>query len=146
MYIQAQDLTDVMDEITLRQLSTDNGRATEANQAVIAKACEYATETVDGYLRSRYLLPLNQVPTLVRNICLQLARYWLYSRRPDGKGFPPNVKDAHAHAQALKDLERIADGKLHLGLLEVGMESDDSLPAALKFKARAPQKLDLSGY
>ena len=75
MYIQAQDLTDVMDEITLRQLSTDNSRATEVNQAVIAKACEYATETVDGYLRARYLLPLNQVPTLVRNICLQLARY-----------------------------------------------------------------------
>ena len=144
MYIQAQDLTDVMDEVTLRQLSTDNSRATEANQAVIAKACEYATETVDGYLRSRYQLPLNQVPTLVRNICLQLARYWLYSRRPDGKGFPPKVKDAHAHA--LKDLERIADGKLHLGLLEVGMAEDDNLPSALKFKARAPQKLDLSGY
>ena len=142
MYIQAQDLTDVMDEITLRQLSTDNSRATEVNQAVIAKACEYATETVDGYLRARYLLPLNQVPTLVRNICLQLARYWLYSRRPDGNGFPH--KDAHA--QALKDLERIADGKLHLGLLEVGETADDSLPSALKFKARAPQKLDLSGY
>lgn len=144
MYIQAQDLTDVMDEVTLRQLSTDNSRATEANQAVIAKACEYATETVDGYLRSRYQLPLNDVPTLVRNICLQLARYWLYSRRPEGKGFPDNVKDTHA--QALKDLERIADGKLHLGLTEISAEGDDSLPSALKFKARAPQKLNLSGY
>lgn len=144
MYIQVQDLTDVMDEVTLRQLSTDNSRATEANQAVIAKACEYATETVDGYLRSRYQLPLNDVPTLVRNICLQLARYWLYSRRPEGKGFPDNVKDTHS--QALKDLERIADGKLHLGLTEISAEGDDSLPSALKFKARAPQKLDLSGY
>lgn len=144
MYIQAQDLTDVMDEVTLRQLSTDNSRATEANQAVIAKACEYATETVDGYLRSRYQLPLNDVPTLVRNICLQLARYWLYSRRPEGKGFPDNVKETHS--QALKDLERIASGKLHLGLTEIGAEGDDSLPSALKFKARAPQKLDLSGY
>lgn len=144
MYIQAQDLTDVMDEVTLRQLSMDNSRATEANQAVIAKACEYATETVDGYLRSRYQLPLNQVPTLVRNICLQLARYWLYSRRPEGKGFPDNVKETHS--QALKDLERIASGKLHLGLTEIGAEGDDSLPSALKFKARAPQKLDLSSY
>ena len=104
MYIRAADLTDVMDEMTLRQLSNDNSRATEANEAVIAKACEYATETVDGYLRARYVLPLEEVPTLVRNICLQLARYWLYSRRPDGKGFPPNVKDTHT--QALKDLER----------------------------------------
>lgn len=118
MYIRAADLTDVMDEMTLRQLSNDNSRATEVNETVIAKACEYATETVDGYLRARYVLPLEEVPTLVRNICLQLARYWLYSRRPDGKGFPPNVKDTHA--QALKDLERIADGKLHLGLTEIG--------------------------
>lgn len=144
MYIQAQDLTDVMDEVTLRQLSTDNSRATEANQAVIAKACEYATETVDGYLRSRYQLPLNDVPTLVRNICLQLARYWLYSRRPEGKGFPDNVKETHS--QALKDLERIASGKLHLGLTEIGANGDDTLPSALKFKTKAPAKLDLSGY
>lgn len=144
MYIQAQDLTDVMDEVTLRQLSTDNSRATEANQAVIAKACEYATETVDGYLRSRYLLPLNDVPTLVRNICLQLARYWLYSRRPEGKGFPDNVKETYS--QALKDLERIASGKLHLGLTEIGVNGDDTLPSALKFKTKAPAKLDLSGY
>nr|WP_314740885.1 DUF1320 domain-containing protein [uncultured Haemophilus sp.] len=144
MYIRAADLTDVMDEMTLRQLSNDNSRATEANEAVIAKACEYATETVDGYLRARYVLPLEEVPTLVRNICLQLARYWLYSRRPDGKGFPPNVKDTHT--QALKDLERIADGKLHLGLTEIGANGDDTLPSALKFKTKAPAKLDLSGY
>lgn len=144
MYIRAADLTDVIDEMTLRQLSNDNSRTTESNETVLSKACEYACETVDGYLRARYLLPLESVPTLVRNICLQLARYWLYSRRPDGKGFPPNVKDTHA--QALKDLERIADGKLHLGLKELGSESDDNLPSALKFKAKAPKKIDLSGY
>ena len=144
MYIQAQDLTEVVSEMVLVQLSNDNTRATEVDYAVLNKACEYATETVDGYLRSRYLLPLNDVPTLVRNICLQLARYWLYSRRPEGKGFPDNVKETHS--QALKDLERIASGKLHLGLTEIGVEGDDNLPSALKFKARAPQKLDLSGY
>ncbi|MBF0752235.1 MULTISPECIES: gp436 family protein [unclassified Pasteurella] len=144
MYISAQDLTEVMSENALVSLSNDTSRAQEADQAVLTKACEYATETVDGYLRSRYVLPLNQVPTIVRNICLQLARYWLYSRRPDGRGFPDNVKDTHA--QALKDLERIQHGKLHLGLTELGAGEDDALPSALKFKARAPERLDLSGY
>ena len=100
----------------------------------------HATEIVDGYLRSRYVLPLSQVPTLVRNICLQLARFWLYSRRPEGKGFPDNVKETHT--QALKDLERIQNGKLHLGLTELGSAQDDNLPSALKFKTKAPQKLD----
>ena len=129
MYIQAQDLTEVVSEVVLVQLSNDNTRATEVDYAVLNKACEYATETVDGYLRSRYLLPLNDVPTLVRNICLQLARYWLYSRRPEGKGFPDNVKETYS--QALK---------------EIGANGDDTLPSALKFKTKAPAKLDLSGY
>ena len=144
MYITAQDLEDVMSESTLIALSNDTSRATTANQMTLDKACEYATETVDGYLRSRYVLPLNQVPTLVRNICLQIARHWLYSRRPDGKGFPDNVRETHA--QALKDLERIQSGKLHLGLTEIGSSADDNYPTALKFNTRAPQKLDLTGY
>ena len=144
MYISAQDLTEVMSESTLIALSNDTSRATEVDQAVLNNACAYAAEIVDGYLRSRYVLPLNQVPTLVRNICLQLARFWLYSRRPEGKGFPYNVKETHT--QALKDLERIQNGKLHLGLTELGSAQDDNLPSALKFKTKAPQKLDLSGY
>ena len=144
MYIEATDLTEVMSESTLIALSNDTSRATEADIAVLATACQYATEIVDGYLRSRYVLPLNEVPTIVRNICLQLARFWLYSRRPEGKGFPDNVKETHA--QALKDLERIQNGKLHLGLTEIGYDEDDNLPAALKFKARTQQKMDLSGY
>lgn len=144
MYIQAQDLTEVVSELTLVQLSNDNSRATEANQKVLDKACEYATETVDGYLRSRYVLPLTQVPTLVRNICLQLARHWLYSRRPDGKGFPDNVQKTYE--QALKDLQKIQDGRLHLGLPLLGLGGKDSPEYGLKFKTRANSKWDLSGY
>lgn len=150
MYIKAEDLTEVMSERNLIELTNDNSRATEMDITVAEKACVYATEIVDGYLRSRYLTPLNQVPTLVRSICLHLARYWLYSRRPEGKGFPDNVKETYS--QALKDLERIQNGKLHLGLLALpqGTESsdsmDDRLPNVPKFQTRANAKMDLSGY
>ncbi|WMR96812.1 DUF1320 domain-containing protein [Mergibacter septicus] len=132
-----------MSERSLIDLSNDSSRPTEMNTNVLEKACLHACEIVDGYLRSRYLLPLEQVPTLVRNICLQLARYWLYSRRPDGKAFPEQVKDSYT--QALKDLERIQSGKLHLGLTEITI-GDDSVPTAPRFVARAPEKVDLSGY
>ncbi|CDF98066.1 gp436 family protein [Avibacterium paragallinarum] len=144
MYINAEDLNELLSERALMDLSNDNSRATSINFAVLDKACLYATEIVDGYLRSRYVLPLHQVPTLVRNLCLQLARYWLYSRRPDGKGFPDQVKDSYA--QALKDLERIQSGKLHLGLTELVDTMDDNVPAVPRFVARAPEKVDLSGY
>ena len=118
MYISAQDLTEVLSKRSLIELSNDHSRADEYNTLVLDKACQYATETVDGYLRSRYLLPLKTVPTIVRNICLQLARFWLYSRRPEGKGFPENVKDTYA--QALKDLEPVS--YTHLTLPTTGHE------------------------
>ncbi|MFZ7276982.1 gp436 family protein [Avibacterium endocarditidis] len=144
MYIQPLDLLELVSERILIELSNDSSRATEINTAVLEKACLHACEMVDGHLRSRYRLPLEQVPTLVRNLCLQLARYWLYSRRPDGKGFPDQVKDSYA--QALKDLERIQSGKLHLGLTELVDTMDDNVPAVPRFVARAPEKVDLSGY
>lgn len=143
MYIQAQDLMEVMSERSLIELSNDGSRATAINQAVLDKACQYASELVDGYLRSRYITPLNQVPTIIRNICLQLARYFLYSRRPEGKGFPENVQKTYE--QALKDLQKIQDGRLHLGLPQA-QDGRDSPEYGLKFKARANSKLDLSGY
>lgn len=145
MYIQATDLLELMSERSLIDLSNDSSRATEMNTAVLDKACLHACEIVDGHLRSRYLLPLEHVPTLVRNICLQLARYWLYSRRPDGKStFPEQVKDSYV--QALKDLERIQSGKLHLGLTELADSMDGNVPSVPRFVARAPEKVDLSGY
>ncbi|SUU97761.1 gp436 family protein [Avibacterium paragallinarum] len=143
MYIQPLDLLELVSERILIELSNDGSRATEINTAVLEKACLHACEMVDGHLRSRYRLPLEQVPTLVHNLCLQLARYWLYSRRPDGK-FPDLVKEGYT--QALKELERIQSGKLHLGLTELGADGDDNVPSVPRFVARAPEKVDLSGY
>lgn len=144
MYISATDLTEIMSERSLIELSNDDSRPAAINQDVVDKACQYACETVDGYLRSRYVLPLSDVPTLVRNICMQLARHWLYSRRPENKGFPENVKETYK--QALKELETIASGKLHLGLAEIGSSVDDVLPDVPRFQVRAVSKTDLSGY
>ncbi len=85
------------------------------------------------------------MPTIVRNICLQLARFWLYSRRPEGKGFPENVKETYA--QALKDLERIQNGKLHIGLAELN-EKWHKMPYLMCRSSKPEQikKMDLSGY
>ncbi|WP_439291532.1 gp436 family protein [Lonepinella koalarum] len=144
MYIQADELLEVMSQRNLIELTKDESRATEINLAVAEKACIHACEIVDGYLRSRYLTPLNTVPTIVRNIALQLARFWLYSRRPEGSKFPDNVKDTHA--QALKDLERIQNGKLHLGLPTLADGNDDHVLGEAKFQTRSKPKMDLTGY
>ena len=142
MYLSVSDLVDAFSERALIELSNDTSRATSIDERIVGLAIQYATETIDGYLRSRYALPLDTVPTIVRNIGLQLARYWLYSRRPEGKGLPESVKDTHK--QAIRDLEAIQSGKLHLGL--PGLTPDDLLPEGIKFKARAPSRLDTQGY
>lgn len=145
MYIAPTDLNEMMSERSLIELSNDESRATSPNMPVLERACEHATQTVDGYLRARYRLPLAQTPTIIRNISLQLARHWLYSRRPENKGFPENVKETYK--QALKELEAISLGKFHLGLPEIGQgESDDVLPDVPRFQVRAAGKRDLSGY
>lgn len=142
MYITAQDLEEAFSQRALIELSNDTSRATSVDERVLQLAIRYACETVDGYLRSRYELPLPTVPTIVRNIALQLARYWLYSRRPEGRGLPDSVKDDYK--QALKDLESIQSGKFHLGLPDA--TENDLVPEPLKFKVIAPSPIDTSGY
>ena len=143
MYLTVSDLVQAFSERTLIELSNDAPRATEINEQVVQLAIKYATETIDGYLRSRYTLPLESIPTIVHNLALQLTRYWLYARRPEGKGLPEGVTDTYK--QSLKDLEAIQSGKLHLGL--PGLDVDgDLLPEGLKFKTRAPSRLNTDGY
>lgn len=142
MYITAQDVEQAFSQRTLIELTNDTSRATAIDMPVLTLAMQYACETIDGYLRSRYELPLYTVPTIVRHIALQLTRYWLYSRRPEGRGLPESVKDDYK--QALKDLEQIQSGKLHLGLPDA--VENDLVPEPLKFKVVAPSRMDTSGY
>ncbi|WP_233792398.1 DUF1320 domain-containing protein [Pasteurella multocida] len=76
-------------------------------------AIQTATERIDAALRSRYRLPLAEVPTLLQSHSLTLARYWLYSRRPE-MAMPETVEKTYQ--QAIKELEQIANGRLHLGI------------------------------
>ena len=71
-----------------------------------------AQELVDGYLRGRYQLPLDPVPTILRDAVVYLARHWLYQRRPEG-ALPDAVKDSRK--DTLQLLENIRDGVITLG-------------------------------
>ncbi len=64
---------------------------------------------------------------------------------PKGKAFLKNVKETYA--QALKDLERIQNGKLHIGLAELN-EKWHKMPYLMCRSSKPEQikKMDLSGY
>lgn len=146
MYLSAGDLIASFSKQTLVQLSNDDHTATKPNERVIEQAIQIACERIDASLRSRYRLPLCDVPTVIRSHCLYLARHWLYARRPE-MAMPETVKETYN--QTVKELEQIAKGILHLGLNEWQKPSDETgnlLPDVGEYAIKAPSRLDISGY
>lgn len=111
-YCTRADLGNAIPLMTLTQLSNDDPAATAPNESVIDDGVRQAEELVDGYLRGRYQLPLDPVPTVLRDAVVYLARHWLYQRRPEG-ALPDAVKDSRK--DTLKLLENIRDGVITLG-------------------------------
>ena len=114
-YCTIDDLTLAIPARTLAQLSNDTAPANEPNLAVIERAVAHAEEVIDGYLRGRYELPLQDVPTVVRELTVNITRHWLYARRPEGKDdLPPAV--VRAYKAAMDMLTAIQKGSLTIGV------------------------------
>jgi len=113
-YCTRADIGRAIPEMVLLQLSSDDPAARQPDEAVIEDGVRQAEEMVDGYLRGRYTLPIEPVPTIVRDAVVYLARYWLYQRRPEGSDIPEAVKDSRKNT--LKLLESIRDGVISLGM------------------------------
>lgn len=113
-YCTRADIQELMAERVIVQLSNDDPRATEANWDNVDAAIRFADNTINGYLRGRYSLPLNSFDELVTAWATFIARWWLYNRRPDGKDLPTAV--TLTYGDATKSLKLVQEGKLHLGV------------------------------
>lgn len=87
----------------------------ESGGAEVSDAIADAHAEVDTYLAGRYALPLAAVPDAIARIAAQIARYNLW-RRDVAADHPAYV----AYRDALKDLAKIADGTVNLGLTPLG--------------------------
>lgn len=141
MYISTDDLQTAMSRSELIQTSNDDARAAAPNEDVLDAAVRYACDLTDGYLRGRYDLPLAGVPTILPPVCINLARYYLHNRRVNRAEFPKHIADAYA--KAVKTLEDIRDGKIHLGIDTVKKTGQ---PERGAYAVRARAKQDWSGY
>lgn len=112
-YCTLADIAKAIPPVTLLQLSNDDPAAELPDEAVIEDGIRAASELVDGYLRGRYNLPFEPVPTVLRDAAITLVRYGLYSRRPE-TDLPDAVKDDRRNT--IKLLESIRDGVVTLGL------------------------------
>jgi phage gp36-like protein len=128
-YCTRADIGKAIPELTLIQLSNDDPTVELPNESVIEDGVRQAEELVDGYLRGRYDLPLDPVPSVLRDAVVYLARHWLYQRRPEG-ALPEAVKDSRK--DTLKLLESIRDG-----VVTLGMPTGEAAPEPGKIRARA---------
>lgn len=128
-YCTRADIGKAIPELTLIQLSNDDPTAELPEESVIEDGVRQAEELVDGYLRGRYDLPLDPVPSVLRDAVVYLTRHWLYQRRPEG-AIPEAVKDSRK--DTLKLLESIRDG-----VVTLGMPTGEATPEPGKIRARA---------
>jgi phage gp36-like protein len=110
-YITQSDLTEQLSNTELIQI-TDDQRLGIVDPSVINKAIVSAESEVNGYLATRYAVPVAApVPDLVKKLSLDITIYNLYRRR---KRISEDVRTAHE--DALKKLEQIAKGMITLGI------------------------------
>ena len=113
----------------------------ETGGAVVSDAIADASAEVDTYLASRYSLPLASVPDAIARIAAQIARYNLWRR---------DVVADHlayvAYKDALKDLAKIADGSMNLGLTPLGTAIADDGGARASDNTRVFDSDTLADY
>jgi phage gp36-like protein len=109
-YAVLQDLIDRFGEDAIIALTDrDLPPAGVVNEALVDRALADAAATIDGYLQSRYTLPLTTVPAMINVLACDIARYRLMAERP--------TDEARARFNdAIGWLSNVAMGKFGLGL------------------------------
>lgn len=106
MYATQQDLIDLFGETEVLQLADRDGVGA-ADPKVLTRALTDAGAAIDGYLASRYRLPLATVPAALVRVTCDLARYYLCVAPED------TVKDRYT--AAVRFLQAVAKGEVNLG-------------------------------
>lgn len=108
MYCSKQNLIDSFGKEEL-VLLTDRSGMGLINDDVVNQAIKDASSLMDGYLGSRYDLPLAHVPQSLIPLACNMTRYQLYDKSA-------SEQVTERNKAALKFLESVAKGDLSLGV------------------------------
>ena len=87
-----------------------NLKAMQTVENAIEQALQDAAEEIDSYVAVKYQLPLPEVPSTLKRIACNIARYRLYFQRP-------TEEVDNRYKAEIDFLKRIADGKATLNIL-----------------------------
>lgn len=108
MYCDVQDIKDDLTEKVVAQLSNDEN-PNVVNEEIVRKYISESTQLIDGFLRSRYSLPLEKEHSIIKKVCVDVVKYELYKRR--GKVFD-NIQNLYK--DGISTLEKIQKGMIIL--------------------------------
>lgn len=114
-YATLSDVKAQLSETELIQLTDDDNLGT-VDEAVVTAAVADASEEIDGYVGSKYALPLAATPGILKKLCVDVAVYNLFARRHDS--IPDLRRDRYDNA--VKFLMAVAAGKISLGMSDPG--------------------------
>lgn len=101
------------DDLVLRFGETEmvNLEAMQTDPNAVTHAIQDATEEIDSYIAVRYTLPISNVPSTLKRVACNIARYRLYFQQP-------TEEVENRYKDEVKYLQRLADGKAILSILE----------------------------
>lgn len=119
-YSTVIDISNAITESSVLQLTDDEGIAA-INESRVNAAISFADELINGYLRSRYVLPLPSTPPMVRDLSVSISVYKLYDRR-FAENMPESIQKKYDGA--VKLLESIQKGIISLGVEQTSEPSE----------------------
>ncbi len=130
-----------MEDITLRipasfvsSLANDAG-GDEPDMATVDRAIADADSLINAHVRSRYEVPFDPAPELIKRISVDLSVYYLYQRKYDSE-MPEPVRFRYTDAMRL--LASISTGTVHIEDLPNGQQA---VPTVSKSNKRAEDRM-----
>ncbi len=127
VYAQPSDMIARYPNRDLVQLTNEDPTQTAVNQTVLQQALADASAEIDGYLESRFTLPLSDPPAVLARLACDIAMYRLQALRP--------LHDLAEARQRYEDacalLMHVADGSLTLGLAVDNQEPAEAAGAVV---------------
>ncbi|SRR5579871_3847006 len=117
-YAQAQDMIDRYPARDLIQLTNEDPNAQTVDTDKLDTKLADASSEIDGYLASRFQLPLEDPPAVLTQYACRIAYYWLQTYRPL-KTLERATKD---YESTIATLKLIARGEVTLGLAPDNIE------------------------
>lgn len=118
MYCMLDDLIEAKDLRTISQLSNDESNPTQPDENVVNLNIQKACNVIDSFISGRYATPLQDVPGIIKDICIDLTVYNLYTRR--NREISKESAVYLDHQAAMDILKRISEKKINLsGVSEI---------------------------